>query len=91
MAAVALNRLQSGKFGNSLQQVIFQPGAFTAVSDKQFYLTPDANAYQAADAALRGWDPTNGAIYYWNPATATSKWVWSRTIIKRIGKHVFAI
>ena len=90
VAAVALNRLDSKKFGQSLSEVIFQPGAFTAVSDGQFYLKPDAISYQAAEAALRGWDPTGGAIYYWNPATATSKWVWSRPLIKTIGRHVFA-
>ncbi|MGI6469324.1 MAG: spore cortex-lytic enzyme [Syntrophomonadaceae bacterium] len=91
VAAVALNRLASQKFGRSLSEVIFQPGAFTAVSDGQFYLQPDASAYQAAQAALSGWDPTGGAIYYWNPVTATNKWVWSRQLIKTIGRHVFAI
>ena len=91
VAAVVLNRLESGKFGHSIQQIIYDPGAFTAVSDGQFYLTPDDVAYQAAEAALRGWDPSGGAVYYWNPVTATNKWVWSRTIVNSIGKHVFAI
>lgn len=91
VAAVVLNRLDSGKFGHSIQQIIYEPGAFTAVSDGQFYLTPDDVAYQAAEAALRGWDPSGGAVYYWNPVTATNKWVWSRTIVNSIGKHVFAI
>lgn len=90
VAAVVINRLQSGKFGNSVRQVIFQPGAFTAVSDGQFYLNPNQTSFQAVQAALRGWDPTGGAIYYWNPVTATNKWIWSRPIIKNIGKHVFA-
>jgi N-acetylmuramoyl-L-alanine amidase len=90
VAAVVLNRLESGLFGNSVREVIFQRGAFTAVSDGQYYLTPDSTSYQAARAALQGWDPTNGALYYWNPITATSKWIWSRPIIKTIGRHVFA-
>lgn len=90
IVAVVLNRLESNKFGNSIKQIIFEPGAFTAVSDGQFYMEPDESSYQAVQAALRGWDPTGGAIYYWNPATATNKWVWSRPIINQIGKHVFA-
>jgi len=90
IVAVVLNRLRSDKFGNSVNQIIFEPGAFTAVSDGQFWLEPDESSYQAVQAALRGWDPTGGAIYYWNPATATNKWVWSRPIINQIGKHVFA-
>ncbi|MDR1615758.1 MAG: spore cortex-lytic enzyme [Syntrophomonadaceae bacterium] len=90
VAAVALNRYYSGKFGNSVRGVIFQPGAFTAVSDGQYYLTPNATAYEAARAALNGWDPTGSALYYWNPKTATSKWIWSRPVIKTIGRHVFA-
>lgn len=91
VAAVALNRLKSPLFPNTLEGVIFEPWAFTAVIDGQFWLTPDATAYAAARAALNGWDPTGGALYYWNPVTATSKWVWSRTIIKQIGRHVFAV
>lgn len=91
VAAVVINRLESGKFGNSIQQIIYEPGAFTAISDGQFYLTPDDGAYRAVDAALGGWDPSGGAVFYWNPVTATNKWVWSRTIINSIGKHVFAI
>lgn len=91
VAAVVLNRVDAGTFGNSVREVIFQGGAFTAVSDGQYYLQPDASSYKAAKAAINGWDPTGGAIYYWNPVTATSKWVWTRDIIKTIGKHVFAI
>lgn len=91
IVAVVLNRLESKKFGKNVKQVIFEPGAFTAISDGQFYMEPDSSSYQAVQAALRGWDPTGGAIYYWNPATATNKWVWSRTVINQIGKHVFAI
>ena len=90
IAAVVLNRVESDKFGNTVNEVIFEPGAFTAVSDGQYYLQPDQVAYQAAQAALEGWDPTNNAIYYWNPATATNQWIWSRPITTTIGKHVFA-
>lgn len=90
VAAVVLNRLQSGQFGNSVQDVIFQPWAFTAVHDRQFYLSPDESAYRAVTAAVKGWDPSGGALYYWNPQTATSKWVWSRPIVSTIGRHVFA-
>jgi len=90
IAAVVLNRVESDKFGDTINEVIFEPGAFTAVSDGQYYLQPNEQAYKAAQAALNGWDPTNNAIYYWNPATATSKWIWSRPITVTIGKHVFA-
>lgn len=90
VAAVVLNRVDSRSFGNSVKEVIFDPGAFTAVDDGQFYLQPDSNAYRAAEAALRGWDPTGDALYYWNPVTATNKWVWSRPIVTEIGQHVFA-
>jgi len=69
--------------------VVYQPGAFDAVKDGQINLNPDETAKKAARDALNGWDPTNGAIYYWNPATATSKWIWSVPITSRIGKHVF--
>ncbi|AEG60167.1 spore cortex-lytic enzyme [Desulforamulus ruminis] len=91
VASVVLNRLYSGQFGNSVQEVIYQPLAFTAVQDGQFYMTPNSSAYQAVDAAVKGWDPTGGAIYYWNPVTATSKWVWNRPIVTKIGQHVFAL
>lgn len=91
VAAVVLNRVESGRFGNGIREVIFQPGAFTAVRDGQYYLQPNAASYEAARAALNGWDPTNGAVYYWNPVTATSRWVRTRTVINTIGNHVFAV
>lgn len=91
VAAVALNRVSSNHFPNTLRQVIFQPGAFTAVSDGQFYLPPSTVAWKAALDALAGWDPSNGALYFWNPQTATSKWIWTRKIVARIGNHVFGI
>ncbi len=91
VAAVALNRVQSKNFPNTLAGVIFEPLAFTAVDDGQFWMTPNKTAYRAAWDAVRGWDPTNNSIYYFNPVTATSKWIWSRTQVKKIGKHIFAI
>ncbi len=90
IAAVILNRVKNPNFPNSIAGVIYEPWAFSCVNDGQINLPPSQSAYKAAQAALAGWDPTGGALYYWNPATATSKWVWSRTIIKRIGNHVFA-
>ncbi|HHX95692.1 MAG TPA: LysM peptidoglycan-binding domain-containing protein [Clostridia bacterium] len=90
VAAVVLNRLRSPAFPNTIAGVIYQPGAFTAVSDGQINAPLTSSAVQAARAAVNGWDPTYGALYYWNPVTATNKWVWSRPIILRIGNHVFA-
>jgi N-acetylmuramoyl-L-alanine amidase len=91
VAAVILNRLKSPEFPHTISGVIFQPGAFTAVEDGQIWLTPNSSAKKAVQDALGGWDPTNGCIYYFNPATATSKWIWSRQQVKTIGKHIFAI
>jgi N-acetylmuramoyl-L-alanine amidase len=89
IAAVILNRVRSPLFPNTVAGVIFEPLAFTAVADGQFYLAPNGDAYRAAQLALDGWDPTGGAIYYFNPATATSPWIWSRPYIKTIGRHRF--
>lgn len=91
VGAVILNRVKDKKFPDSVYGVCFQPGAFDAVSDGQYYMEPDKSAINAAKAALGGWDPTYGALYYWNPETATSKWIWSRSIMTKIGKHVFGI
>jgi len=90
VAAVILNRVKDKNFPNTVKEVIFQPLAFTCVADGQINLKPNNTAIQAARAALAGQDPSGGALYYWNPAKATSKWIWSRPIIKRIGNHVFA-
>lgn len=90
VAAVAMNRLKSANFPDTMKGVIFQPYAFTAVADGQFWMRPNTTAYRAAWEAVRGWDPTNGALYYFNPATATSSWIWSRPQIKKIGDHIFA-
>ncbi len=91
VAAVILNRVEHPEFPNTISGVIYQPWAFTAVHDGQINLEPNDTAYQAARDALNGWDPTNGCIYYYNPETATSKWIFSRQTVITIGKHVFAI
>jgi len=91
VAAVIINRVESPQFPDTIKGVIFERLAFTAVADGQIYLKPNANAIKAAREALTGKDPSNGALYYWNPAKATSKWIWTRSIIKRIGNHVFGV
>ena len=91
IAAVVLNRVESPSFPNTIAGVIYQPYAFTAVDDGQINLTPNSTVYKAAQDALNGWDPTYGAIYYYNPATATSSWIWSRQTTVTIGNHVFAV
>ncbi|MEK4142358.1 spore cortex-lytic enzyme [Paenibacillus sp. FSL R5-0636] len=90
VGAVVMNRIQSSQFPNNIKEVVFQKGAFTAVSDGQYWLTPNQTAYLAALDAVRGWDPTNHSIYYFNPDTATSAWIWSRPQNLKIGKHIFA-
>ncbi|WP_240035237.1 spore cortex-lytic enzyme [Neobacillus notoginsengisoli] len=89
VASVILNRLESSTFPNTISGVIFEPLAFTAVADGQIWLTPNDTAKKAVMDAINGWDPTGNALYYFNPETATSKWIWSRPQIKRIGKHIF--
>jgi N-acetylmuramoyl-L-alanine amidase len=89
IAAVILNRIKSEKFPHTVSGVIFQPGAFTCVSDGQLWLQPNETARKAVMDAIKGWDPTGGCLYYFNPATATSKWIWSRPQKKKIGKHIF--
>ena len=91
VGAVIMNRVKSSKFPNTIAGVIYQSGAFTAVSDGQINqpIAQGSTVVKAAQDALNGWDPTGGAIYYFNPNTATSKWIWSRQIIKTIGKHHF--
>ena len=91
VAAVVLNRVRSSKFPNTIYGVIYQKNAFTAVNDGQINLTPNQTAYNAARDALGGWDPTGGCLYYYNPATATSSWIWSLTVHIKIGRHNFAL
>ena len=91
VAAVILNRVKSSAFPDSISGVIYQSGAFTCVSDGQINLGTNDECTRAAQDALNGWDPTGGAIYYFNPATATSKWIWSRPQLITIGKHIFCL
>ncbi|MCG0277344.1 MAG: LysM peptidoglycan-binding domain-containing protein [Thermanaeromonas sp.] len=91
VAAVVLNRVRDGRFPNTIAGVIYEPYAFESVYNGQIWLQPNATAYQAAREALAGKDPSGGALFFWNPATATSPWVWTRKIITVIGNHVFAI
>lgn len=91
VGAVILNRVKDSKFPNTIAGVIYQSGAFTAVADGQINvpIAQGSTVLKAAQDAMNGWDPTGGAIYYFNPATATNKWIWSRPLIKTIGKHRF--
>lgn len=89
VAAVVLNRVKSSKFPNTISGVVYQSGAFDAVADGQINMTPDTTAKKAAQDALNGWDPSYGAIYYFNPNTATSAWIWSRPVTVVIGNHRF--
>lgn len=91
IAAVVLNRVKHSSFPDTIAGVIYQNGAFTAVSDGQINVAPTESCYNAARDALNGWDPTGGAIYYYNPVTATSSWIRTRPIVKTIGKHVFCV
>ncbi|MCX7904052.1 MAG: spore cortex-lytic enzyme [Caloramator sp.] len=89
VGAVIVNRTRDPRFPKTIAGVIYQPGAFTAVADGQINAKLEPTPQKAANDALNGWDPSGGAIYYYNPAKTTNKWIWSRPIIKRIGKHVF--
>lgn len=91
VGAVILNRVASPDFPNTIYDVIYQPWAFTAVHDGQILLEPEAAAYQAAQDALNGWDPSYGSLYYYNPRTASSSWIFSRQTVVTIGQHIFAI
>lgn len=89
VGAIVMNRIKSSSFPNTLSGVVYQSGAFDAVKDGQVNLTPDSTARKAAQDAMNGWDPSYGAIYYFNPSTATNKWIWSRPMTVTIGKHRF--
>ena len=91
VGAVILNRVKDSRFPNSISGVIYQPGAFTAVSDGQINaaISEGSTVYKAAQDAMNGWDPTSGCVYYFNPSTATNKWIWSRPMTVTIGKHRF--
>lgn len=90
VAAVILNRIGDSRFPKTLAGVVYQTYAFESVANGTIYTPPTASSVRAAQDALNGWDPTSGAVFFWNPATAVSKWVWSRPIITQIGNHVFA-
>ncbi|PZE21054.1 spore cortex-lytic enzyme [Paenibacillus xerothermodurans] len=90
VGAVVMNRIQSDQFPDTIREVVFQSRAFTAVDDGQYWLTPNRSAYLAALDAVRGWDPTYNSLYYFNPDTATSDWIWSRPQTVKIGKHIYA-
>lgn len=91
VGAVILNRVKDSRFPNTISGVIYQSGAFTAVADGQINASIDESStvYKAARDAMNGWDPTGGCVYYFNPSTATNKWIWSRPLVKTIGKHRF--
>ena len=91
VAAVVLNRVRSASFPNTISGVIYQAGAFDCVADGQINLSPDSDSLRAARDAMNGWDPTGGCVYYYNPATATSAWIWSREVRLTIGAHSFAV
>ena len=90
IGAVVLNRVRSSSFPNTIAGVLYQPGAFTALVDGQFSLEPEESAKRAAVDAMNGWDPSGGAIYYYNPEKSTSEWIFTRETIAVIGSHVFA-
>jgi N-acetylmuramoyl-L-alanine amidase len=90
VGAVVLNRVRHPSFPNTIAGVVYQPGAFTAITDGQIHANMESSSMRAARDALNGWDPTGGAIYYYNPAKTTNKWIYSRPVITQIGKHVFA-
>ncbi len=90
VAAVILNRVESDQFPNTLAGVIYQPHAFESITNGVANATPSQEAVRAAQDAINGWDPTQGALFFWNPAKPVSKWIWSRPIITQIGAHVFA-
>lgn len=89
VGAVVLNRVEHGSFPDSISGVIYQSGAFSAVNDSNWSVAPNATSQKAARDAINGWDPSGGAIYYYNPRTAQSDWIRSRPIIATIGNHVF--
>lgn len=91
IGAVLLNRLKDPRFPKSLSQIVFKPGEFCTVRDGQVWLTPNDESIHAAKLAVAGWDPSGGALYFYNPAKTTSSWIWSRSVTNRIGHHIFAL
>lgn len=91
VGAVLLNRLQDKRFPKTLSQIVFKHGEFCTVRDGQVWMTPSSQAIRAARLAASGWDPTGGAVYFYNPAKTTSRWIWSRPVVNKIGNHFFAV
>ena len=91
VGAVVLNRVKNENFPDTIREVIYQPFAFTAVDDGQINLEPNESAYKAAEDAFAGWDPSYGSLFYYNPAIATSAWIFTRETVTEIGKHIFAL
>ncbi len=91
VGGVILNRVQNARFPKSIAGVIYQPHAFESVSNGIINRTPSAASEKAARDAISGWDPSGGALYFFNPGKTSNRWIWARRIINRIGKHVFAI
>ena len=89
VAAVILNRVESPKFPNTLAGVVYQPLAFESVANGRVYTNPNSDSIKAAGDAINGWDPTGGSLFFWNPSKPVSRWIWSRRITAKIGKHVF--
>lgn len=89
VGAVVLNRVDHPSFPDSIAGVIYQSGAFSCVNDSNWSVAPNATSQKAARDAINGWDPSGGAIYYYNPRTATNQWIRSRPVITTIGNHVF--
>ncbi len=89
VGAVVLNRVDSASFPDSIAGVVYQKGAFSAVTDSNWTVAPDSTAKKAAQDAINGWDPTGGALYYYNPAKTSNKWIRTRPVITSIGRHVF--
>uniref|UniRef100_A0A7C2INY4 Spore cortex-lytic enzyme n=1 Tax=Ammonifex degensii TaxID=42838 RepID=A0A7C2INY4_9THEO len=91
VGAVVLNRVRSASFPHTVAGVIFQPGAFESVSNGQIWRDLTTEAIRAAELAFSGWDPTGGALFFWNPAKPVSPWIWTRRILTQIGRHIFAV
>ena len=91
VGGVIMNRLENPRFPKTIAGVIYQPQAFESVGNGIINRTPDSDSFKAAVNALSGWDPSGGALYFFNPAKTSNPWIWARRIINRIGKHVFAI
>lgn len=89
VGAVILNRVEHSSFPDSISGVVYQAGAFSCVTDSNWKVEPTDTAKKAARDAINGWDPTGGAIYYYNPAKTSNKWIRTRPVIVTIGSHVF--